>query len=417
MKKIMIIALAAVFATSAYAQNPEALKQIKKCKTFADAQALVKANESSMTAAENAQAYNKLVDIAYGKASAAQATIQTNQAMAQMGGEAKPVDMKAFYSDLYDALDAALACDKYDVQPNDKGKVAPKFRKSNADRLVGMRIQSVVAAQEAQSADPSDNVLAAKYYGIYAETGAAEMFKAAIAEKEKTAPDGVDVDEVARVAALISLGNKDYAAANKYADVMMSVAKNLDEALNVKMYVIEQNQITRQDSLNCLAQLKDLYAKYPANGEVFTQVASYLGNLGMAAEQTEIVNARIKTYPDSYGAWALKGQNEMNDKKYDEAIADFKKAAECTVEDEKVKALVLFYVGYCYQAKAGVDDKMSYEDQLALVKQGLPYLEKAREIDPNQERATWGYTLYNSYYNVYGENDPKTTALKAELGY
>lgn len=417
MKKLMTIALAAVFATSAFAQNPDALKQIKKCKNFDEAQALVKANESTMTVAENAQAYNKLVDIAYGKASSAQSTIQTNEAMKQMGGDIKPVDMNAFYADVCKALEAALACDKYDVQPNEKGKVAPKFRKSNADRLTPLRVQVVVGAQDAQSKEPADNVLAAKYYGIYAETAGAEMFKEAIAAREKTTPDGVEAAEVARVASLLSVQSKNMENANKYADIMLGLSEKKDEALQVKMYAMEQYLTTHEDSVRCLSQLKDLYAKYPESGDVFTQAASFCGTLGLIAEQEKMINDRIQAYPDSYAAWALKGQNDMNAKKYDEAIEEFKKASACTVDDPKVRALVLFYAGYCYQAKAGVDANMSYDDQLALVKQAIPFLEQAREIDPNQERANWGYTLYNCYYNVYGENDTKTQNLKSELGY
>lgn len=416
MKKLMTIALAAVFATSAFAQNPDALKQIKKCKVYADAQALVKANESSMTAAENAQAYNKLVDLSYGPASDALSTIQTNQAMAQMGGEAKPVDMKAFYANAYQALSDALVCDKYDVQPNDKGKVAPKFRKANADRLANLRLQIVNGGQDAQNNE--DKVTAQKYYGAYAETGVSDLFKDVIAAQAKNNPNGIGdeyLSEVARVAAYLAFQNKDLDASARYTDVMMQDPEKEKEGLQLKMYFMQQNLNTHEDSVRCLNQLKELYAKYPQNNDVFSQLAQTYGNLGMTAEQSKVIEDRLLTNPDTYVAWALKGQNDMNAKKYDQAISEFQKASECTVEDPKQKALVLFYIGYCYQAQAADIEK--YDDQIALVKKAVPYLEQAKEIDPNRELANWGYTLYNCYYNVYGENDAKTQALKAELGY
>lgn len=416
MKKLMTIALAAVFASSAFAQNPDALKQIKKCKNYAEAQALVKANESSMTASENAQAYNKLVDLSYGPASNALSTIQTNQAMAQMGGEAKPVDMNAFYANVYQALTDALVCDKYDEQPNEKGKVAPKFRKANADRLATMRLQIVNGGQEAQNNE--DKVTAQKYYGAYAETGASELFKEVLAAQAKNNPNGVAdeyLSEVARVAAFLAFQNKDLASSKKYTDIMIQDPEKFKEALQLKMYFMQQNLENHADSINMVNQLKELYVKYPDNADVFSQLAQAYGSLGMTAEQTQVIADRLAKDPNTYVAWALKGQNDMNAKKYDEAISEFQKASECTVEDPKQKALVLFYIGYCYQAKAAEVEK--YDDQIAFVKQAIPFLEQAKEIDPQRELANWGYTLYNCYYNVYGENDAKTQTLKAELGY
>ena len=43
----------------------------------------------------------------------------------------------------------------------------------------------------------------------------------------------------------------------------------------------------------------------------------------------------------------------------------------------------------------------------------MPYLEKAREIDPERERANWAYPLYQCYYNIYGEDDAKTKEVEA----
>ena len=51
--------------------------------------------------------------------------------------------------------------------------------------------------------------------------------------------------------------------------------------------------------------------------------------------------------------------------------------------------------------------------QKELYKEAISALEKARQMDPNQEQISWAYVLYQCYYNVYGPNDPKTKELEA----
>lgn len=404
MKKMFIFALAATMATSAFAQNPEALKQIKKVKSLQEGVELVNANEKSMTAAENAQAYNKLLDLVMGPVNKANETIQTNMAMEQMGQEPKPVDKAAFYNDLLTAFDYALKCDAYDVQPNEKGKVAPKFRKGNVDRLYSLRVQLVTAGQEAQEAD--NNGVASNFYACYAMTGVAPMF----AEKIAEAKGDPYLSEVARVAAITSFQNKNLDQAIKCVEVMMTDPEKEQEGVALQMYLLQQTAQTHEDSLACLSKFEQLYEKYPANNDVFGQLAQMYQNLGQQDKQEALIQSHLAKHPDSFSAWAMKGQNEMNLKQFDAAIESFKKAVDCDLEDVKQKALVYTYIGFCYNAKAVDEEK--YENQIEIVKAGIPFLEKAREIDPERERTNWAYPLYQSYYNVYGEDDARTKELE-----
>ena len=43
----------------------------------------------------------------------------------------------------------------------------------------------------------------------------------------------------------------------------------------------------------------------------------------------------------------------------------------------------------------------------------MGYLEKARDLDPNREKANWSYPLFGCYYIVYGANNPKTKEIEA----
>lgn len=408
MKKIITLAAVAMLATSAFAQNPDALKQIKKAKTVDEAKALIASNEASMSAAENAQAYNKVVDLYMKEVSDAQTTMQTNEVQKQMGQEpTESVDMPAFYSNLTGAYIAALDCDKYDIQPNDKGKVAPKFRKANGDRLYGLRPHLINGGQAAQEAE--DSKKASDLYILYVNTGKADLFQ----EQAAQAQDPY-ISEVARVAALTAFQQGNVDTAMEMVDIVLKDPEKEDEGISLKMYFATKNLSTHEDSLQCLESFKELYAKYPQNTDVFTQVSQMYGNLGQTDKQNELISERIANYPNTFMPLAMRGQIYMNDQKYDEAIADFKSALACSDADDGQKALVNTFTGFCYNQKAAQLE--IYEEQKALLKEGIPYLEEARRLDPERDRSNWAYPLYNCYYHIKGESDPATVELKDLLG-
>ncbi len=416
MKKIMILALVAMVATCAFAQNPEALKQIKKAKTAEDVAALIETNEATMTAAENAQAYNKLVDIYAKGISEAETAIQTNELQKQMGQEPKEkVDMDAYYKSLEGALAAALLCDKYDAQPDDKGKVAPKFRKGNGDRLATSRPQLLNAAADAQ--DNDDSKKAAALYQLYVDTGTSPLFANQIAAAAAVSPNGIGdpyLSEVARVASLNAFNSGDLDTAARLTDVMLQDPEKLEDAITLKIYYMSKDLYTREDSLRCLEQMKEMYAVYPNIEEVFLQLANMYGNLGQDANQLEVINKALQSNPDSFSAWALKGQVEMNAQDYDAAIADLTKALSCESKDPGQRALVDTFVGFCYSQKAAQLE--IYEQQKEVLKEAIPFLEAARELDPERDRCNWAYPLYNCYYHIKGESDPATEELRILLG-
>ena len=413
---MMTIAVAALLATSAFAQNPDAFKQIKKAKTAEEVKSLISANESSMSSTENAQAYNKLVDLTMTSVNAAQTAIQTNQVKEQMKQEpTEQVDMKAMYNDLYTAYDAVLKCDKYDSQPNEKGKVPLKFRKANADRLYSLRPYLINAGQDAQSAE--DNKSALDFFSMYVNTAASDVFKEKIEADAKTSPEGVGdpyLSEVARVAAVASYNAGDIDAAQSYLTVVMKDPAKVKDAINLKLYFIDKSAKNHEDSVRCLEQIKEVYAQYPADNDVFARLAQWYSNMGQKDNQLELINQKLQSDPENFTAWAMKGQSEMNAQKYDDAVTSLKKSLDCNVDDQAQKALVNTFIGYCLTQKAPQMEK--FEDQVAVLKDAIPYLEAAKQLDPNRERSNWAYPLYNCYYYVKGEKDAQTIELKELLG-
>ena len=70
-----------------------------------------------------------------------------------------------------------------------------------------------------------------------------------------------------------------------------------------------------------------------------------------------------------------------------------------------------------YSLAAAIINKASLIDNVAqrktLYQDAITYLEKARQLDPNQEQISWAYILYQCYYNVYGADDSRTKELEA----
>ena len=291
MKKFFIMAMLAVAATSTYAQD---IKSVLKAKDYAEAQSQLNSCLSSLSNEEKAKAYNKLVELSMQKVNKENSTIVENQALQQMGQQAKPVDMQGFYTSLTNALNAAQECDKYDQMPNAKGKVSPKFHKKNQATLWTLRPQLINAGQDCLQKDDNKGALA--YYAAYVESGNSSLF----ADMDKTKSPDTYLGEVARVASVIAFQEKDMETANKYCDVALKDTASYKDALNLKMAMMQQQMKTKEDSVKCLKTFEELYANDKNNESIFTNLATLYGNLGMKAEQDKCIQERLAADPKCF---------------------------------------------------------------------------------------------------------------------
>jgi len=385
-----------VASATAFAGDSDALKAILKTKTYAEAEALVKANLGSLANdAEKAKAYNKLVDLALAQFDA-QSTIQTeNQVAKQMGKEEKPVDQKLMSDMAYNAIVAGLECDKYDQKPNEKGKVSPKFASKNAQRLwFAPRNQLVNAGQDALTA--KDNATARKYWTLFVESDAAPMFKDQNRDQQKPF-----FGQVARFAAIFAYQDKDMAKALELADVALKDPQEYENALNLKLEILGDGLKTKDDSLKYVENLKTLYAEHKTNG-VMEKLYNTLIGVGQSAEADKIIDEALAADPNNFVALADKGLSLLQAQKAEEAITYLKRAYDVKSDN----AIIATYAGTAYVVQAqNVEDPAKKKE---LYKQAIEMFDKAKELDPDMLQAKWGYNRYNAYYNYYGENAPET---------
>lgn len=397
MKKLFITAMVALMATSSFAQD--ITKQLKG-KSYDEAVATLNAALSGLSAEQKAKGYGMLTELAYKDASAAFDTYQINAA----SGKKDSVNFQSVLNVINDACQA----DIYDNQPNDKGKVAPKFHKKNVDRLQNLRVLLIVGGQECQ--EKEDNAGALKYYESYVNSAFSSLFSEVAGKKDQNAGN------VSRVVAFLYAQKEDYATAQKYAEIAMADTASAADTEGIYVAILEKQCKTHDDTLKYINKLKEINAQ-----KYFPQMASLYDRIGEKELAKKLLDDEIAANPQNKMAWAIKGENAMNARDWEGAIASFKKAIEI---DPKWTA-VWFNLGVCASSKGfdlnekySVNGRIKTEDaekvKAALV-EAKDYFEKVKELDPDRKViANWPQQL-RMIYNAIGETQ-KAEEITKMLG-
>lgn len=395
MKKLVLMAALVLGTSAAFAGDSDALKAIKKAKTYEDAAALVQSSLASLASdAEKATAYNKLVELAMEKYTKEQNTIMSNQQAELMKQKTSPVDMDGMYAAAYNAVKAGIECDKYDQLPNEKGKVAPKYAEKNAQRLWPAAMQLVNGGQEAARAENDDLTL--KYWGGYVDFDQAPLFK----NSDRTGQDAF-IGQVAYFASRYAQKAKQYDAALRYAEVAMKDPEMAKDAFRVKIDLLRQDLTTRADSLGYAKKLEDLLEADPTNQILIENLYNVYSSIGEKEKAFSVLDKVLASDPNNFVALADKAIAYMNDQKIDDAIVYFKKALAVNQENAAVHA----YYANCLRFKA--QESLDGQDK-NLLEEARGHFDKAKELDPDKIQYNWGYNRYTTYVLLYGEDDPRT---------
>ena len=390
-----MMALALVASATAFAGDSDALKAIKKAKTYADAAQLVKTAQL-VNDEERAEAYNKLVDLAMDKVGKETGTIAQNQAAVQLGtGKEEAYDTLGLAEAICNAIDAAITCNKYDQLPNAKGKVKPQFADKNAQRIWAVRTHLVNIGQE--EARKGNNAGVLKYWGAFLDSDTDPLFAAQDHESEKGY-----IGQVAYFAGRYAFEAKELDRADKYFDIAMQDPEQKKDALTYKLYAAGSNLKSKEDSLKYIDQLKDLYSKEPENDVLLDKLFTMYDGLKDKAAQTALLDNHLAKYPNSFSALANKGMMAIADNNAEEGANWLRKAAVASPEN----AVIQTYLGTCLSVQAGQTDDAA--KRKALYQEAVQALDKAKQLDPNKQQANWGYNRFQAYYNFYGADAPET---------
>lgn len=402
MKKLMMMALMAAAATTAFAQD-DLVKQAKKqlgSNDFDQAAATLAPALTSDATADKAAAWNLQVDIMAGKFQAIQAKMVENQ----VAGKQVPFDTLGMNNAAYEALKAAIECDKYDVQPNEKGKVKIRFRQNNQQRVQNIRLNLINAGLYDYNHKNMEGALAK--WALYLDSPLEALFTGV--------PDVADLSkdqyrsEIAYYAGLVAYQMKDHATAVKYAKMAGEDPKKAGEANEIILFSMKETMKTQADSTEYVNMLKKLHKDSPEEERFFNLLMEYYTRSNNMKALAEWAEEEIALDPENKMAWALKGEVQMNNREWDAAVESYKKAIE--IDPDFIQCV--FNAGVCLNSKAiELKDKLADKNTGGLTKanadkvkailtEALPYLERAKELDPDREKVRWAYPLYQIYYSL-----------------
>ena len=412
MKKLMMMAMMLVASATAFAGDSDALKAILKAKDYAEAQSLISSSLAQLTdASEKARAYNKLVDLAYEKFQKEDNIRTTNMVMKKND----PVDVEGMVAAGKVALEAAMECDKYDQQPNDKGKVAIKFRQKNQDRLKALRLSILQQGIELANADKNKESF--ENFDIYL-TSAKSAFYEGVDGVAKNDPNlGVAAFYGGRAAYNLEKFDK---AIEYFKIGVADTAKQIhDLSFDFLLYTMRNKQKTAADSAQYIKDMLELYQQYPDAEQIYSSLSDAYITQGMNAEVIKLAEERMAKYPDSSLPHVYKAFLLMQDKKYDDVIAEFAKVKE---DNSPVFLNSIFNSAVCKYNKASEFNEANsdirtgrlkpadHDKFMNMLKDAQGDFEKAKELDPEQKTVKWQYLLHN-VYTLTGQKD-KAAALE-----
>lgn len=403
MKKLMMMALVAVAASTAFAQNEvkDAKKLLDKGQ-YEEALKVIEPVKNAATAAEKAAAWNMVSEIYWKKFS----DIQAVQLENQVKQSNTPYDTLGMNRAAVAALEAALKCDEFDAQPNEKGKVKPKFRSANVAKFQNGRLNAINSGQ--YEFNQKNFQEAFKDFAVYVDSHNSPLFT------------GVDLkdeyyNEIAYFASLSAYNYKDWPNVVKYAKIAAENPDKAKDATEILVFAKKETIKTHADTLEYIDMLKEANAKFPDDQRYSAWIGDYYLQSASTEDLLKWAEGEIQKDPTNKFAYTYKGEALRISQKWDEAIECYKKAAEL----DPSYVVAPYQAGLCLNSKAielkdqladkksGMLTKENLEKVKAVLTESKDFLEKVRDADPDRQQVNWAYALYQVYYSLGDEAKAK----------
>ena len=403
MKKLMFMALMASAATTAFAQDA-LVKEAKKLATKGEFAEAVKTITPALTSAETlnkAAAWHQLSDIYFTQYT------KINEVAIKSAVTHEEYDTIGMHRAAVAAWENALKCDEFDMQPNEKGQVKPRFRAESQTRYKNFGVALVQAGQAEYQAKNNEEALRA--WKLYCGMKDTPIF----AEVQDFPKDPFYYD-ITYYVAFLSYQTKDYAVAEKYANITAESPDKVEDANEILLFSKKDNMKSKEDSLAYVNTLKEMHKAQPEQERYFNLLMEYYtrGNDTEGMKQWLAEEAEVN--PQNSLVWALKGEVDMNEEKWEEAVVSYDKAIE--IKPDFVQCV--FNAGRCYYSAAmelqgkladanGMITDANREKVVVVVKKAEGYYLRAKELDPDRDTCNWAYPLYQIYYFLRDEAKQK----------
>lgn len=322
-------------------------------------------------------------------------------------GEA--VDEAGFYKPLYDMVNYYEKAYELDHQPNEKGRVKPKYDKKIREAVSTYFAQLINAGNEGLQS--GDFTKANKYFSKYGEVKRHPMLEGTAAAKVDSL--SMEVAFFSAYAATQMEGNTQ--AAIKELEQIKEVPFNQNEVYQL----LALQYINSGDTVKYENTLKEAIKVVPQEPIFLTNLANILIIKGENDQALTFLNQLLEKDPTNPLVLSTMGQIYTEGKKdYKTGESYYLKAVELNPESkEAIYGLAQVYFN---QGADAINEANSINDQaqyaVALEKakgfyaKALPYLEKVHKLDPDNSQ--FRTALYNVYYNLGMED--KMAEMDAE---
>lgn len=314
---------------------------------------------------------------------------------------------------MYDALISILPYFQkaYDLdqQPNEKGKVKPKYTKDIKGILSANHVYYINGG--AYYFDQKDYKKAYDFFDQYLQISDLPMFKGEqVAERDS---NFMTVQFYAAVAAT-QLGD------SKLAIEALERAKNTDYRANdVYQYLCYEYEQAK-DTVNLEKTLEEGMVKFPEESYYLMSLINNYIYSNRNDKAIEYLNTAIAKDPNNPQLYDVMGRvYETGLKDYENAEKYFSKALE--INPDYIESLsnigrIYYNQGVNKQGEANmINDSKQYQEELAkakeLFKKALPYFEKAHQMKP--EEREYMTALRGIYYNL--NMGAEFDAIEAEM--
>lgn len=311
-------------------------------------------------------------------------------------------DSSTYYIMLREAFSAALRCDYFEIKGQTSRTKKYKYRLSNRKRLLPYGQKIVEGGLFFYSRTQYHRAL--EFFKFYLQTLQHPLFDM---HNEQL------IGKAAYYASLTAYRINDYQTASLYADRALMEDSVAEKAAEVKIGCMQQTMKTQQDSVLYLMVLSELHDKAPDNLNYFKMLVEYFSTPNHRCEMRTFLLNELKKDTTNKSIWALKGETEMQERQWEQAVQSFSHA----VKLDTLFVQAIYNIGICYSSKAvemkdsiaKVRNKPSKEDLTTLrglFSKAAIYLEKVQRLDPQREIVNWATPLYQVYY-VLGDKRKK----------
>lgn len=292
-----------------------------------------------------------------------------------------------------------LKADQLAQMPDAKGKINNKFRKANSTAIANASANLIQNGLENfQAEGDAAKALAADYFKTYVDITTADMFKDTPA---------IAGDTLAYTVAFYGMVAADQAKLYDQVIALGPVSMKGGQYAADACYVYASAFQNKGDQAKFMSTLKEGMTKYKGNMNLMSSMVNYFNDKKDLAGAQDFVDSMLSSDPNNYYLSFTKGYIYYINDQNEDALTWFKKAVSQNDSFDQAnslagKTLILMAQDFSGKATTNTNDPKFAQEQETLknfYKEAVPYLEKARELNPDNKQM-WINGLRQAYYNL-----------------